>query len=96
MVKAKCGALSFPLLMLEYALRFTNCPLLRDYADIRISNLNVRIGRHRDKDSQVLNLSGLMHGTFHQHLDDRFEVPWLGGHFVPKGDGRVAPQLSEG
>jgi len=24
-----------------------------------------------------------LHGTFHQHLDDRFEVPWLGGHFVP-------------
>jgi len=42
----------------------------------------------RENDGQVLNLSGLLHGTFHQHLDDRFEVPWLGGHFVPGADGQ--------
>ena len=49
-----------------------------------IDMLLVRIGR--EDDGQVLNLSGLLHGTFHQHLDDRFEVPWLGGHFVPETD----------
>jgi len=38
---------------------------------------------NNEKEGQFLNLSGLLHGTFHQHLDGRFEVPWLGGHFVP-------------
>src|SRR5665811_2111225 len=35
----------------------------------------VRFGR--ENDGQVLNLSGLLHDKFHQHLDGRFEVLWL-------------------
>jgi hypothetical protein len=37
----------------------------------------------RDKDGQVLNLSGQLRGKFHQHLDARYVVPSLDGHFVP-------------
>jgi hypothetical protein len=42
----------------------------------------VRLGR--DTDGQVINLSGQLHGKFYQHLDARFVVHWLVGHFVPK------------
>ena len=35
---------------------------------------------------QVLNLSGQLHGKFQQHLDARYAVPLLGGHFVPRAE----------
>lgn len=39
-------------------------------------------------DRLVLNLSGQLHGKFHLHLDVRYAVPSLYGHFVPKVEGR--------
>src|SRR5450759_1535249 len=44
-------------------------------------------------DGLVLNLSGPLHGKFHLHLDVRYAVPSLYGHFVP-ADGRVLPLIS--
>jgi hypothetical protein len=63
---------------------FGSRPSNRQYRQPFHKIATVRLGR--ENDGQVLNLSGLLHGTFHQHLDDRFEVPWLGGHFVPEAD----------
>jgi len=40
-------------------------------------------------DGRVLNLSGPLYGKFRQHLDARYVVPWLGGHFVPRPELQV-------
>ena len=49
-----------------------------------IPRLTTTVRTGRDKDGQVLNLSGQLHGKFHQRLNARYVVPSPGVHFVPK------------
>jgi len=59
----------------------------------RLSNQSARMSGSKFLEQSLLNLSGQLHGKFHQHLDVRYVVHWLGGHFVPKKTFKVGVQF---